>query len=118
MAKKGGLKGDGLSHDLSSPEEFGEGTRPPRGGREARHEGGFAEGEHGRGPNPYRRGHSGPHVNGQSLDVHGGTSGRGGSGIIGKGDGHKGHSEDIEHPSSHEEFEALGGVDGGAGGRD
>ena len=110
---------DGLSHDLESPEEHGEGKRPERGGESAREEGGFAEGEYGRGSTPYRRHHSGKHVDGQSMEAHTATSGRGGSGIIGGGDGFKGHKEDLEHPLSHEDFEGLGGDDGhNVGGKD
>ena len=111
MSRKFPLKGN-----LVSPEEHGGGKKPPRGGNASRHEGGFAEGEYGRGPMPYKISHSGRHAAGQPHDVHSGTSGRGGGGIIGKGDGHKDRSADVEHPQSHAEFERLGGVDGGAGG--
>lgn len=92
---------------LKSPEEHGEGRRPKRGGAAEREEGGFREGEFGRGPTPYTRGHSGK-PNGHSLEAHEATSGRGGSGVIGKHDDFKGRSEDIEHPASHSEFENLG----------
>lgn len=88
-----------------SPEEFGEGPRPPRGGN--LEEGGFSEGEGGRGPNPYKRSHS-PKPNGHSLEAHLATSGRGGSGIIGGADGNKGAKADVAHPESHGDFEALG----------
>jgi len=105
--------------DLESPEEHGEGRRPARGGREAREEGGFADGEHGRGSTPYNRRKHSAKPEGHSISAHEATSGRGGSGIIGKADGFKGHSEDIEHPMSHSDFEALGVEDDGmAGGRD
>jgi hypothetical protein len=107
-----------LKRGLTSPEEHGSGKRPPRGGGGARHEGGFAEGQGGRGPNPYKKAHSGKHAGGQPLSVHEATAGRGGGGMIGKGDMHKDHSADVEHPGSHAEFEALGGTDGGAGGKD
>lgn len=102
---------------FKSPEESGEGQRPARGGRELREEGGFCDGEYGRGSTPYKRSHSSK-PDGHSLEAHDGTSGRGGSGIIGRGDGYKNHSEDIEHPATHAEFEALG-TDGGSsiGGR-
>ena len=91
-----------------SPEEHGEGhPRPPRGGKAAREEGGFEEGTFGRGPTPYTKSHS-PKANGHSISTHMSDSGRGGSGIIGKGDSFKGHSQDICHPESHGEFEGLG----------
>lgn len=104
--------------DLESPEERGAGKRPERGGRAAREEGGFSDGEFGRGSTPYKRSHSSK-PNGHSMADHEATSGRGGSGIFGKGDGFKSHAEDLEHPLSHAEFESLG-VDGGGGtgGRD
>lgn len=78
-----------------------------RGGGESREEGGFSEGEHGRGPMPYLRRHSSK-PDGHSLDAHMSDTGRGGGGIIGKGDDFKGRSEDVAHPASHSEFEALG----------
>jgi hypothetical protein len=106
-------RNDGLSHNLESPEEHGEGRRPPRGG--TRPEGGFSEGSHGRGPTPYLKNKHGGHQ--AKVDAHLGVKGRGGSGIIGKGDGFKGLSEDVEHPQSHEEFERLG-ADDGVGGLD
>lgn len=106
-----------MSHKLESPEEMGEGVRPKRGGESAREEGGFADGEYGRGSTPYLKGKHGG-VEG-SIAKHGATAGRGGSGIIGKGDGFKGHSEDIAHPASHREFEMLGqDGPGTAGGED
>lgn len=105
--------------DLESPEEHGRGTHPGRGGGAAREEGGFAEGEFGRGPTPYEKRHSGRHAKGQSREAHAGTAGRGGAGFIGKNDSHKGHSQDIEHPQSHQDFETLGGDDGDpTGGKD
>ena len=94
-----------MARNLESPEEHGEGPRPPRGG--SREEGGFAEGEAGRGPTPYKRSHS-PKPNGHSLEAHMATAGRGGSGIIGGADGNKGTKADLEHPQSHGDFEALG----------
>jgi hypothetical protein len=107
---------DGLSHDLESPEEHGEGKRPGRGGKTVRQEGGFVDGEYGRGSTPYRKSHG---AAAGTLNQHAGNSGRGGSGIIGGGDGFKGHKEDIEHPQSHSEFENLGRDGGGnVGGRD
>lgn len=106
-----------MSRKLQSPEEMGEGTRPARGGREVREEGGFMDGEYGRGSTPYLKSKHGG-VEG-SIAKHSATSGRGGSGIIGKGDSFKGHAEDLEHPTSHREFEMLG-QDGpsGPGGED
>src|ERR1700737_3551819 len=96
-----------LKRGLTSPEERGAGKHPPRGGASKRHEGGFAEGDYGRGPTPYKLSHSGAHKNGQPLSVHEATAGRGGGGRIGKGDMHKNHSQDIEHPRSHAGFKAL-----------
>lgn len=98
---------------LKSPEEMGEGSRPARGGKESREEGGFMDGEYGRGSTPYLKSKHGG-VEG-SIARHGATTGRGGSGIIGKGDSFKGHAEDLEHPQSHREFEMLGqgGAEGG-----
>jgi hypothetical protein len=95
--------------ELESAHEEHEEQPPRGGGASARHEGGFAEGEHGRGPTPYSRKHSGKYAGGQSLEAHAATSGRGDGGSIGKADSHKGHSEDIEHPMSHSDFECLGG---------
>jgi hypothetical protein len=103
---------------MKSPEESGEGRRPGRGGREARREGGFEDGENGRGSTPYSRKHSAK-PGGYSIDSHDATSGRGGSGIIGGSDDFKGHKTDLEHPGTHAEFEALGTEDDGpTGGRD
>lgn len=96
-----------MARNLESPEESGEGPRPTRGGHESRHEGGFEEGEHGRGPTPYKRSHSAK-PNGHSMAAHAATAGRGGSGIFGGGDSFKGHKQDLEHPQSHADFEALG----------
>jgi hypothetical protein len=104
-----------MARKLESPEEMGEGSRPPRGGAGAREEGGFAEGEFGRGPTPYLKSKHGG-IEG-SIAKHVATSGRGGSGIIGKGDSFKGHAQDIEHPQSHREFEMLG-QGGSSGGED
>lgn len=110
---------DGFKEDKrKSPEESGEGRRPERGGGAKREEGGFMEGDYGRGPTPFKMSHTKkPH--GYSLEAHAATSGRGGSGIIGKHDSFKSHAEDLEHPQSHDEFERLG-TDGGGpiGGRD
>jgi hypothetical protein len=105
-----------MAKNLQSPEEMGEGKRPARGGD--REEGGFSEGTFGRGPTPYLKSKHGG-VEG-SIAKHSATSGRGGSGIIGKGDSFKGHAEDLEHPQSHKEFEMLGqeGAGGGVGGAD
>ena len=102
-----------------SPEEYGEGKRPARGGKMERQEGGFEDGEYGRGSTPYNRAKHSPHPGGHPLSAHVATAGRGGSGIIGRADDFKGHSSDLEHPASHAEFEALGTEDdGGVGGRD
>lgn len=103
-----------MSRKLESPEEMGEGRRPARGGREVREEGGFADGEYGRGSTPYLKSKHGG-VEG-SIAKHAATAGRGGSGIIGKSDGFKGHAEDIAHPASHREFEMLGQEGSGGGG--
>lgn len=99
--------------NLESPEERSAGKRPERGGASTRQEGGFADGEFGRGSTPYKRSHSAK-PNGLSIADHEATSGRGGSGVFGKGDGFKGHAPDLEHPMSHAEFESLGS-DGGGG---
>ena len=104
-----------MGKNLESPEEMGEGTRPARGGKQSREEGGFMDGEHGRGSTPYLKSKHGGTEG--SIAKHAATAGRGGSGIIGKGDSFKGHSEDIEHPQSHREFEQLG-QGGDAGGED
>lgn len=82
-------------------------SKPPKGGAESRHEGGFAEGEYGRGPTPYKRSHS-PKAGGHSLEAHIGTAGRGDGGFTGGSEQNKGHVEDLRHPQSHGEFEALG----------
>lgn len=94
-----------------SPEEGITEKRPTRGGKATREEGGFAEGEFGRGPTPYKKSHSAAPA---SLEDHEGTSGRGGPGVAGKGDGFKNRAEDLEHPQSHAEFEQLG-ADGDVG---
>jgi hypothetical protein len=93
---------------VRAPEEGANSRKVPRGGAEKRHEGGFREGEMGRGPTPYKKSHS--HRNGAGMDLneYEGTAGRGGGGIIGKSDNFKAHSEDIEHPQSHADFERLG----------
>jgi hypothetical protein len=90
---------------MKSPEEHGEGKRPARGGKEERREGGFADGEFGRGSTPYMKSHSAKPA---SLASHGATAGRGGSGVIGRGDDFKSHAPDLEHPDSHAAFERLG----------
>jgi len=69
---------------------------------------GFADGAYGRGSTPYKTSHSAKRA---SLGSHSALSGRGGTGVIGKGDQHKGHSEDVAHPHSHAEFERLGAQD-------
>ena len=71
---------------------------------------GFADGTYGRGSTPYKSSHSSA-KSGHPIEKHTALSGRGGTGVIGKGDGHKTHSEDVAHPRSHAEFEALGAVD-------
>jgi hypothetical protein len=88
-----------------APEESGEGRRPERGGAKERREGGFADGEMGRGSTPYMKSHSGKRG---TLAEHAATAGRGGSGIIGGADDFHGHKTDLEHPGSHAEFEELG----------
>jgi hypothetical protein len=90
---------------MTSPEESGEGARASRGGKPAREEGGFSDGEFGRGSTPYRKSHS---ASPGTLKQHDATAGRGASGIFGGADQHKSHSEDLEHPQSHAEFEELG----------
>lgn len=90
---------------MESPEEGRESRRPARGGKSERREGGFEDGSHGRGPTPYKKSHSAKPA---SLDAHAASSGRGGGGIIGKADDFKGHTEDVDHPGSHAEFERLG----------
>ena len=92
---------------MKSPEESGRSaTRAPRGDAgEVWDGGGFQEGTHGRGPTPYKKSHSAAPG---SLANHSATSGRGGEGQFGKGDGFKTHAPDIQHPSSHAEIEQLG----------
>src|SRR5690242_3901975 len=68
---------------------------------------GFADGTYGRGSTPYKSGHSSA-KGGHPIEAHTALSGRGGTGVIGKGDQHKGHSEDVAHPRTHAEFERLG----------
>ena len=94
---------------LTSPEESGNSRQIKRGGA-GPFDSGFGEGEHGRGPSPYKLSHSAK-PNGHDHVKHWATSGRGGTGRIGKGDGFKARTEDVAHPKSHAEFEALG-VDG------
>lgn len=88
-----------------SPEESGAEPRAKRGSSGPFE--GFSEGEHGRGPTPYKRSHSSK-PNGYSLGAHEATAGRGGPGVFGGSDGTKGHVQDYEHPQSHAEFENLG----------
>lgn len=90
---------------MKSKHEVSEGKKAARGGAAERHEGGFAEGEMGRGPTPYSKSHSAAPG---TLKQHQATAGRGAAGIYGKNDQHKGHSPDLEHPASHSEFEELG----------
>lgn len=92
---------------LESPEEEQResGDRPARAPKAM--EGGFKEGEHGRGPTPFMKSHSAKPA-GYSIEAHMGDSGRGGSGILGGGDSFKGSKGDVSHPASHAEFEALG----------
>ena len=106
-----------MGKNLESPEEMGEGNASRTRGQ------GIAR----RGRIPRRRGRSrlNPVPEVQTwwriegkLAPHLATAGRGGSGIIGKGDSFKGHAEDLEHPQSHgAEFEQLG-QGGGPGGED
>lgn len=92
-----------------APEEHGkEKAVARRGGSNLYDGGGFAEGTHGRGPTPYTKAHSGGNHDGHALEHHTATAGRGGDGKIGKGDGFKARSQDVEHPQSHAEFESLG----------
>lgn len=94
---------------MKAPEETGEGPRPARTGPGKEFDGGgFKEGTHGRGPTPYKRSHSHKNGAGMSTDQYEGPAGRGGSGVIGKGDDFKQRTSDIEHPSSHAAFERLG----------
>lgn len=95
------------SSDNTAPEEHGSGHAKVGRGNNIPYEG-FSEGMHGRGPTPYKKSHSGGNHLGHSIDSHMGTSGRGGTGIIGMGDGFKGRSEDVESPASHADFESLG----------
>lgn len=88
-----------------APEEAGAGHKSvPRRGA-GPFDSGFGEGEHGRGPSPYHKGHS---AEPGTLEEHAATAGRGGTGRIGKGDGFKTRTGDVEHPVSHSEFEELG----------
>jgi hypothetical protein len=91
-----------------APEESRSSGKLPKGGAESRHEGGFREGEFGRGPTPYKLSHS--HKNGAIRETgpYMGPAGRGGAGTVGKSDNFKQRSEDVEHPSSHAAFERLG----------
>jgi hypothetical protein len=100
-----------------APEERRGAGQAARGGKAQREEGGFEDGEHGRGSTPYKLSHS-EKRNGFPTSDFAATSGRGGIGRIGKGDGFKAHAEDIAHPRSHAEFEALGTDDTLVGGDD
>lgn len=101
-------KGFPKGRDLAKEEKGRESKNAPRGSAgKVWNGGGFEEGTHGLGPTPYHRSHSAK-PNGHSLEKHNATSGRGADGIYGKGDGVKGRTPDIQHPSSHAEFEALG----------
>ena len=99
---------DGLSHDLESPEEHGSGHKKAPRGSGGPFDSGFSEGHHGRGPSPYHKGKHSTHPDGHPLEHHAANAGRGGTGIIGKGDGFKGRTHDTAHPQDHAEFEALG----------
>lgn len=90
---------------LKSKREVNDGAKAPRGGSAARHEGGFAEGTHGRGPTPYSKSHSKAPG---TFEQHKATAGRGAAGIYGKSDAFKQHAQDLEHPDTHAEFEQLG----------
>lgn len=94
-----------LKRGLTSKRESAEGKKASRGGNSKRHEGGFAEGDYGRGPTPYAKSHS---ASPGTLAQHAATAGRGAAGIFGAGEQHKGHSADLGHPASHAEFEELG----------
>lgn len=91
----------------SAEERSGSAGHVPKGGSKSRHEGGFAEGEYGRGPMPYH-GHMSGKKNGHGTEGHVGSAGRGDGGITGKHDSFVGRSEDVKHPQSHDEFECLG----------
>ena len=90
---------------LKSPEESGEGHKAVPRRSAGPFDSGFGEGEHGRGPSPYSTSHS---IKPASMESHSATSGRGGTGRIGKGDSFKARTTDVEHPGTHGEFEALG----------
>lgn len=96
------------SDPKQAPEEGGGKMHVPRRNAEP-YDSGFAEGQHGRGPSPYKLGHSAAPG---TLRQHAATSGRGGSGRIGKSDAFKARSEDIDHPDTHSAFEELGREDG------
>lgn len=91
-----------------APEESGHARKLPKGGAESRHEGGFREGEYGRGPTPYKRSQSHKGGSGMGTEAYMGPAGRGGGAIAGRGDSFKSHAEDVAHPGSHAEFERLG----------
>lgn len=93
---------------MESPEESqrDSGDRPAR-GSSGPFGSGMEEGEHGRGSTPYLKSHS-PKPGGHSIEAHMSDTGRGGSGIIGKGDSFKGMAQDIQQPQSHGAFESLG----------
>lgn len=90
---------------LKSKHESTDGKGAPKGGTSARKEGGFTEGEHGRGPTPYKKSHSAAPG---TLSQHSATSGRGAGGMYGGAEQNKTHAADVEHPQSHSAFEELG----------
>lgn len=95
---------------MESPEEGqrDSGDRPSHTGSGPFDGGGIEEGKHGRGATPYLKSHSSK-PGGYGLAAHAATAGRGGSGILGKGDDFKGrHTAEVGQPDSHAGFEALG----------
>jgi len=88
-----------------SKREVSDGKGASAGGGAKRKEGGFPEGDYGRGPTPYKKSHSAAPG---TLSQHTATSGRGAGGIYGGSDQNKTHAADVEHPCSHAEFEQLG----------
>lgn len=98
-----------MGKQFESPEEGQKdsGDRPGRGGSGPFDGGGIAEGMHGRGSTPFKLSQSSA-PKGHSIEAHMSDTGRGGSGILGKGDSFKGHAPDIAHPDTHAAFESLG----------
>jgi len=90
---------------LKSKHESRDGKAAPKGGESKRREGGFADGEMGRGSTPYKKSHSAAPG---TLSQHAATAGRGAGGIYGGSEQNKGHAADVEHPESHAAFEELG----------